>query len=60
MNVCNDTDNFVSLQALGWKPLETERKKCKAKIVYNLLNKMAPNSLTNLFTCNGEMTNCEL
>jgi hypothetical protein len=35
MNMSNDTDNYVALQALGWKPLQTERKKSKAKIMYN-------------------------
>jgi hypothetical protein len=45
------------LQALGWKPLKTERKKSKAKIMYKLLNKMGPKSLSNLFTYKGEVTN---
>ena len=50
MNIINDTDNYVPLQALGWKPLKTERKKSKAKIMYKLLNNMGPKSLIGLFT----------
>ena len=60
MNMNNDTDHSVALQALGWKPLKTERKKGKAKIMYKLLNKMGPKSLTNLFTYKSEMTNYKL
>ena len=44
MNMTNDTDHSIALQALGWKPLKTERKKAKAKIMYKLLNKMGPKS----------------
>ena len=43
-NMNNDTDHSVALQASGWKPLKTERKKSKAKIMYKLLNKMGPKS----------------
>ena len=57
MNMSNDIDHSVALQALGWKPLKTERKKSKAKIMYKLLNKMGPKSLTNLFTYKSEVTN---
>ena len=60
MNMSNDIDHAVALQALGWKPLKTERKKSKAKIMYKLLNKMGPKSLTNLFTYKGEVTNYKL
>ena len=34
----------------GWEPLQTERKKTKARMMYKLLNKMGPKSLTNLFS----------
>jgi hypothetical protein len=37
---------------LGWEPLKTGRKKAKAKIMYKVLNKMCPKSLTNLFSYN--------
>ena len=60
MNMSNDIDHSVALQALGWKPLKTERKKSKAKIMYKLLNKMGPKSLSNLFTYKGEVTNYKL
>jgi hypothetical protein len=45
MNMSNDIDHSVALQTLGWnwKPLKTERKKSKAKIMYKLFNKMGPN-----------------
>jgi hypothetical protein len=33
MNMSNDTDHFVVLQALGWKPLKTGRKKSKVRII---------------------------
>ena len=60
LNMSNDIDHSVALQALGWKPLKTERKKRKAKIMYKLLNKMGPKSLSNLFTYKGEVTNYKL
>ncbi len=34
LNVSNDTDHSVALQALGWKTLKVERKKAKAKMMY--------------------------
>ena len=37
-----------------------ERKKAKAKIMYKLLNKMGPKSLTNLFSYKSEKTNYHL
>jgi hypothetical protein len=55
MNMSNDTDHSVALQALGWKTLKVERKKAKAKIMYKLLNNMGPQSLTNLFTYNAHI-----
>jgi hypothetical protein len=63
MNMSNgteSTDHSVALQALGWKPLRTKRKKTKAKFMYKLLNKMGPKSLTNLFTHKGEVANYKL
>ena len=35
MNMNNDTDHSVALQALGWKPLKTERKKGKANVYFS-------------------------
>ena len=60
MNMSNDTDHSVALQALGWKTLRVERKKAKAKMMYKLLNNMGPQSLTNLFTYKSEMTSYNL
>ena len=60
LNVSNDTDHSVALQALGWKTLKVERKKAKAKMMYKLLNNMGPQSLTDLFTNKGEMISYNL
>ena len=48
LNVSNDVEHNIALRALGWEPLQMERKKAKAKIMYKLLNKMGPKSLTNV------------
>ena len=50
----------IALHALGWEPLQTERKKAKAKIMYTVLNKTGPKSLTNLFSYKSEKTNYHL
>ena len=60
MNMSNDVHYSVVLQALGWKTLEAERKKAKAKMMYKLLNNMGPQSLTNLFTYKDEVTSYNL
>ena len=59
MNMSNDIDHQVALDALGWKPLNTERLKAKSKLMFKLLNKMGPKSLTELFTFKSEITNYE-
>ena len=56
----NDVDHSIALHALGWQPLKAERKKAKAKMMYKVLNKMGPKSLTNLFTYKNEKTNYHL
>ena len=60
MNMSNDVDHLVALDALDWKPLKTERIKAKSKLMFKLLNKMGPKSLTDLFTFKSEMTNYKL
>ena len=60
MKMTNDVDHSIALRALGWKTLEVERKKAKAKMMYKLLNNMGPQSLTNLFTYKGNMNNYNL
>ena len=60
LNVSNDVEHNIALHALGWEPLQMERKKAKAKIMYKLLNKMGPKSLTNLFSYKSENTNYHL
>ena len=50
----------MALRTLGWEPLQTERKKAKARMMYKLLNKMDPKSLTNLISNKNEKTNYDL
>ena len=50
----------MALRTLGWEPLQTERKKAKARMMYKLLSKMDPKSLTNLFSNQNEKTNYDL
>ena len=59
-NVNNDVEHTIALRTLGWEPLQTERKKAKAKSMYKLLNKMGPKSHTNLFSYKSEKTNYHL
>ena len=33
LNVINDVEHTIALRALGWEPLQMERKKAKAKIM---------------------------
>jgi hypothetical protein len=50
----------MALRTLGWEPLQTERKKANERMMYKLLNKMDPKSLTNLFSNKNEKTNYDL
>jgi hypothetical protein len=60
MSMSNDIDHTIALQALGWDGLQSIREKAKAKLMYKILNKMGPESLTNLFTYKSGMTNYKL
>ena len=60
LNMSNDVNHSIALRALGWEPLKTERKKAKAKMMYKVLHKMGPKSLTNLFSYKNEKTNYNL
>ena len=60
LNMSNDVNHSIALRALGWEPLKTERKKAKAKMMYKVLNKMGPKSLTNLFSYKCEKTKYNL
>ena len=60
MNMSNDVESTVALNALGWEPLEAERKKAKAELMFKLLNEMGPKSLSNLFNYKNEITDYEL
>ena len=52
----NDVHQTVVLHALGWKTLEAERKKAKAKMMY----KLGPQSLTKIFIYKDEVTSYNL
>ena len=54
----NDVNHAIALRAL--EPLKTERKKFKAKLMYKILIKTGPKSLTNLFSYKSEKTNYQL
>ena len=60
LNMSNDVNHSIALCELGWEPLKTLRKKAKAKMMYKVLNKMGPKSLTNLFSYKCEKTNYHL
>ena len=46
-HVPNEVDRQTVLSIIGWEPLEKQRKKSKAKIMFKTLNNMGPNSLKN-------------
>ena len=56
----NDIDHSIALHALGWESLKMMRKKTKAKMMFKILNRMGPESLSDLFTYKSEMTNYKL
>ena len=60
MNMNNDVESTVALNALGWQLLQAERKKAKAKLMLKLLNEMGPKSLSNRFNYKNELTDYEL
>ena len=57
MSMSNNIDQSTALQALGWELLNIMRRKAKTKLIYKVLNKMAPEPLTKLFTYKNEITN---
>ena len=50
----------IALRELCWDLRKVDMKKSKTKVMYDLLNKMGPTSLTNLFTYKSEVTNYNL
>ena len=38
LNVSNDISHTIALCTLGWKPLETESRKSKAKMMHRIIN----------------------
>ena len=60
-NFSNDIDHSIALlNVFGWEPLDRIRKKAKARMMYKTLNKIGPESLTNLFTYKNDITNYQL
>ena len=53
LNLNNDVHHTIALHALGWEPLQTERKKAKAKMMYKVLNKPRTNNMKNSFMYDG-------
>ena len=47
-HVPNEVDQQTVLSILGWEPLEKQREKAKAKIMFKTLNNMGPNSLKKI------------
>ena len=60
MNRSNDVHHSVVLQALGWKTLDAERKKTKAKMMHKISFNKGSQSLTNLLTYTDEVTSYNL
>ena len=60
MGMSNDTPSLEALNALGWETLETQRAKTKAKQMYKVLNGLAPNCLTDLFSSKKTITDYNL
>ena len=58
--VPNEVDQQTVLSILGWEPLEQQRKKAKAKMMFKTLNNMGPNSLKKLFIFEREILNHSL
>ena len=59
-SMSNDVDHSVALHVLGWEPLDTTRKKAKARMIYKTLSNIGPESLTKLFHCKNETTKYNL
>ena len=59
-NMNNDVDHKIALNALGWQPLQMQRKKSKAKIMFKVLNNMGPKGLTKYFTYKKEKSDYNL
>jgi hypothetical protein len=47
LNISNDVDYTIALRTLGWEPLQTERKKTKARMMYKLLIKQNGPKITH-------------
>ena len=60
LDVSNDVNDTIALHTLHWEPLSAERKKAKAKMMFKIVNKMGPKSLTDLFSNKSEETEYNL
>ena len=56
----NEVHHEIALNALTWQPLCKQRKKAKAKVIFKVLNNMAPKCLSEHFTYTNEKSNYDL
>ena len=56
MDMGNEVNAQIALNSLGWETLKVQRTKAKAKLMFNILKKSGPKSLTDLFTYKNENT----
>lgn len=53
-------ERTIALSSFGRETLEVHRENAKAKMMFNVSEKLGPKSLTNLFTKKREITNYDL
>jgi hypothetical protein len=46
MDMGNEVNAQIALNSLGWETLKVQRTKAKAKLMFKILNKSGPKSLT--------------
>ena len=56
----NDVNRLEALNALGWKTLEVQRVKSKAKQMQKVLHDTTPNCLADIFTYKSEIMDRDL
>ena len=56
LDVSNDVNHRTGFCTLGSKPLSTERKTAREKMMLKILNTMGPQSITDLFPYKSEKT----
>ena len=51
-----EVDHKISLNALGQEPLKARTERVEAKLMFKVLNKIGPKSLTSLFNYKNEIS----